>query len=52
MNGSGFAIVEIFFEFAVGPNGVYNMSPADHLGLEERLRVMTQIVDGKMRLVQ
>ncbi|WP_342724647.1 ABC transporter substrate-binding protein [Bradyrhizobium sp. B097] len=35
-----------------GPNGVYNMSPADHLGLDERSRVMTQIVDGKWRLVQ
>jgi branched-chain amino acid transport system substrate-binding protein len=35
-----------------GPNGVYNMSPADHLGLDERSRVMTQIVNGEWRLVQ
>jgi len=35
-----------------GPNGVYNMSPKDHLGLDERARVMTQIVGGEWRLVQ
>lgn len=35
-----------------GPNGVYNMSPSDHLGLDGRSRVMTQIVDGGWRLVQ
>lgn len=35
-----------------GPNGVYNMSPTDHLGLDERGRVMTQIVDGTWKLVQ
>jgi branched-chain amino acid transport system substrate-binding protein len=35
-----------------GPNGVYNMSPTDHLGLDQRSRVMTEIVDGKWRLVQ
>jgi branched-chain amino acid transport system substrate-binding protein len=35
-----------------GPNGVYNMSPTDHLGLDGRSRVMTQIVNGEWRLVQ
>jgi branched-chain amino acid transport system substrate-binding protein len=35
-----------------GPNGVYNMSPTDHLGLDQRSRVMTQIVNGQWRLVQ
>ena len=35
-----------------GPNGVYNMSPSDHLGLDGRSRVMTQIVNGGWRLVQ
>jgi branched-chain amino acid transport system substrate-binding protein len=35
-----------------GPNGVYNMSPADHLGLDGRSRVMTQIVGGSWRLVE
>jgi branched-chain amino acid transport system substrate-binding protein len=34
------------------PNGVYTMSPTDHLGLDERSRVMTQIVGGEWRLVQ
>ncbi|MGX9427352.1 MULTISPECIES: ABC transporter substrate-binding protein [Bradyrhizobium] len=34
-----------------GPNGVYNMSFTDHLGLDERSRVMTQIVNGGWRLV-
>jgi branched-chain amino acid transport system substrate-binding protein len=35
-----------------GPNGVYDMSPSDHLGLDERSRVMTQIVNGGWHLVQ
>lgn len=34
-----------------GPNGVYNMSPTDHLGLDERSRVLTQIVGGTWKLV-
>lgn len=34
------------------PNGVYTMSPNDHLGLDERSRVLTQIVDGKWVLVK
>jgi branched-chain amino acid transport system substrate-binding protein len=34
-----------------GPNGVYTMSPADHLGLDGRSRVMTQIVNGRWKLV-
>jgi branched-chain amino acid transport system substrate-binding protein len=28
-------------------NGVVNMSPSDHLGLDERARVMVEIVNGK-----
>ncbi len=32
-------------------NGVYNMSPTDHLGLDDRSRVLTQIVDGKWVLI-
>lgn len=35
-----------------GPNGVYNMSSTDHLGLDDRSRVMTQIVNGGWKLVQ
>lgn len=34
------------------PNGVYTMSPNDHLGLDERSRVLTQIVNGKWVLVK
>jgi branched-chain amino acid transport system substrate-binding protein len=34
-----------------GPNGVYNMTPTDHLGLDERSRVLTQIVGGTWKLV-
>ena len=34
-----------------GPNGVYTMSATDHLGLDERSRVMTQIVNGAWKLV-
>lgn len=34
------------------PNGVYTMSPNDHLGLDERSRVLTQIVEGKWVVVK
>lgn len=34
-----------------GPNGIYTMSPTNHLGLDDRASVMTQVVDGKWRLV-
>ncbi len=33
-------------------NGVFSMSPTDHNGLDERSRVMTQIRDGKWKLVK
>lgn len=32
-----------------GSNGVYTMSATDHIGLDERARVMVQIRDGKWR---
>jgi branched-chain amino acid transport system substrate-binding protein len=32
-------------------HGIVNMSPTDHLGLDQRSRVMVQIVDGKWKLV-
>lgn len=35
----------------VATNGVYNMSAQDHLGLDQRSRVMTQIRGGKWTLV-
>lgn len=35
----------------VATNGVYNMSPKDHLGLDQRSRVMTQIRGGKWTLI-
>lgn len=31
----------------VGTHGVYNMTPTDHLGFDNRARVMLQIADGK-----
>ncbi len=34
-----------------GAHGVFNMSPTDHLGLDQRARVMVQIQDGKWKLV-
>ncbi|MFA7606473.1 MAG: ABC transporter substrate-binding protein [Rhodocyclaceae bacterium] len=34
-----------------GAHGVFNMSPTDHLGLDQRARVMVQIQDGKWTLV-
>lgn len=33
-------------------NGVYTMSPTDHLGLDERSRVLTRIENGKWVLVE
>ena len=35
----------------IGTHGVYNMSPANHNGLDERARVLVHVVDGKWRLV-
>lgn len=34
----------------VGAHGVFNMSSTDHLGLDQRSRVMVQIVGGKWKL--
>ena len=34
-----------------GAHGVFNMSPKDHLGLDQRARVMVKIVDRKWKLV-
>jgi branched-chain amino acid transport system substrate-binding protein len=31
-------------------HGIFNMSPNDHAGLDQRARVMVQIVDGKWKL--
>jgi len=32
-------------------HGLVNMTANDHLGLDQRSRVMVQVVDGKWRLV-
>jgi len=34
----------------VGTHGVYNMTPSDHSGLDERARVLVQVRDGHWRL--
>jgi len=31
----------------VGANGVYNFTPTDHLGLDQRAVIMVSIKDGK-----
>jgi branched-chain amino acid transport system substrate-binding protein len=31
-------------------HGIINMTPTDHLGMDQRARVMVQIVDGKWKL--
>ena len=36
----------------VGTQGVYNMSPADHSGFDERGRVLITVKDGKWRLLK
>ncbi len=35
----------------VGTHGVYNMTPKDHTGLDERARVLVQVKDGAWRLM-
>lgn len=35
----------------VGTHGVYNMSPADHNGMDERARVLVRVENGTWRLV-
>ncbi|GAC1408598.1 MAG: ABC transporter substrate-binding protein [Burkholderiaceae bacterium] len=34
-----------------GAHGIFNMSTKDHLGLDQRARVMVQVVDGKWKLM-
>jgi len=34
-----------------GAHGIFNMSKTDHLGLDQRSRVMVQVVDAKWKLV-
>ena len=33
-----------------GAHGIFNMGPHDHLGLDQRARVMVRVVDGKWKL--
>jgi branched-chain amino acid transport system substrate-binding protein len=35
---------------AAGAHGIFNMSPNDHLGLDQRAAVMVQIVNGDWQL--
>ena len=35
----------------VGCQGVFNMSPANHNGMDERARVLVTVKDGKFRLI-
>jgi len=37
---------------AAGAHGIFNMSPTDHLGLDQRAAVMVQIVDGDWKLAK
>ena len=36
----------------VGTQGIYNMSPADHSGFDERGRVLITVKDGNWRLLR
>ena len=36
----------------VGTHGVYNMTPTNHNGLDERARVLVQVVNGEWRLMK
>ena len=35
-----------------GAHGIFNMSPTDHLGFDQRSRVMVEIKDGTWKLVK
>ena len=35
----------------VGCQGVFNMSPSNHNGMDERARVLVTVKDGKFRLL-
>ncbi len=35
----------------VGTHGVYSMTPTDHNGMDERARVLVQVVDGQWKLL-
>jgi branched-chain amino acid transport system substrate-binding protein len=35
-----------------GAHGIYNMSPQDHVGLDQRSRVMVMIEQGGWKLVR
>lgn len=35
-----------------GAHGIFTMSPSDHLGLDQRARVMVEIVNGDWKLIQ
>jgi branched-chain amino acid transport system substrate-binding protein len=37
---------------AAGAHGIFNMTPTDHLGLDQRAAVMVQITDGTWKLVK
>jgi branched-chain amino acid transport system substrate-binding protein len=37
---------------AAGAHGIFNMSPTDHLGLDQRAVVMVQIVNGDWKMVK
>jgi branched-chain amino acid transport system substrate-binding protein len=36
----------------VGTHGVYNLSPSNHNGLDERARVLVHVVNGEWRLMK
>ena len=36
----------------VGTHGVYSMTPTNHNGMDDRARVLVQVVDGQWKLVQ
>ncbi len=36
----------------VGTHGVYNMTPKDHNGLDERARVLVRVENGEWRLLK
>jgi branched-chain amino acid transport system substrate-binding protein len=37
---------------APGAHGIFNMSPKDHLGLDQRAAVMVQVVNGEWKIAK
>ena len=49
--GSGTTTMTVTYYDVVGTQGVFNMSPTNHNGMDSRARVLVQAVDGQWKLL-